>query len=161
MSRILGTPGMLVLVLLASCATGSGDSARSGGPGDSPDEPKLEKYENYIENPTEIVGDEVTVILPDIYGDDLVVKGLSTGWTEENGKRTWEGSGECRLELRSLRIRCKELTVTLVPIDEDPEVVIQASGNVSLAQQVKGVGSWFDNLRLLMIRNERMRMMEE
>ena len=75
-----------------------------------------------------------------------------------DGKSTWEGSGDVLLEVRSLKIHCKQLTVTLVPPGDDPEVVINAVGNVSLAQQVRGIGSWFEDLSFLIINNERMRM---
>ncbi len=149
---------LLLLAVSASCQS-KPNSTPERRP--APEEgPKLEKYQHAIENPTEIVGDEVTVILPDFYADELHLEGLSSGWIAADGKSTWEGSGDCVLQVRSLVIHCKILTVTLVPPGDDPEVLIQANGNVSLAQQVRGIGSWFENLILLMIRNDRMRMME-
>ena len=53
------------------------------------------------------------------------------------------------------------LTVTLTPAGDEPEVLILATGDVSLAQKVKGTGSWFKNLSFLSIRNERMQMKEQ
>jgi hypothetical protein len=149
---------LLLLLVVSSCAS-QPNTTPTARPAPE-DVPKLEKYQHYIENPTDIVGDEVTVILPDFYADDIELSGLGSGWMLDDGKSTWEGTGDCMLELRSLKIHCKELTVTLVPPGDEPEVLIQASGGVSLAQQVRGIGSWFENLALLTIRNDRMRMME-
>jgi len=148
---------ILLLVALASCQSRPNITPE---PRPAPEAgPKLEKYQYSIENPTEIVCDEATVILPDFYADDVQLEGLGSGWLPADGKRTWEGSGDCVLRVRSLKIYCKALTVTLVPPGDDPEVLIQASGDVSLAQQVRGIGSWFEDLILLTIRNDRMRMM--
>jgi hypothetical protein len=135
----------------------------SSAPPEAPEpvETEPERYEHYIRYPTEIVGDRAVVILPEFYGPDLSVAGMGAGWVEEEGKRSIEVSGDCLLTLFGLTIRCRVLSATLVPVAEEPEVLIQASGDVSLAHQVKGVGSWFEHLRLLTIRNERMRMMEE
>jgi hypothetical protein len=149
-------PALLLLVLVTACA-GSSHTAKPGQPDG---ERKLEKHQHYVENPTGITGDAVIVILPALYADDLEVKGLGSGWIEDGGKRTWEGSGECRLELHALRVQCRLLTVTLVPPGDELEVLIQASGTVTLAQQVKGVETFYDNLKLLTIRNDRMWMLE-
>lgn len=149
---------LLLLIVVTACAS---NPSTTPEPRPAPEEgPKLKKYQHAIENPTEITGDEVTVILPDLYADDIELTGLGSGWMLEDGTSTWEGTGDCSLAVRSLRIHCNELTVTLVPAGDEPEVMIQASGNVSFAQQVRGVGSWFENLVLLTIRNDRMQMME-
>ena len=151
---------LLLVLALVSCAGKTG-TAPEATPRPPPDEwPKLEKYQHFIENPTDIVGDEAIVILPEFYADDIHLEGLGSGWIEEGGKSTWEGSGDCLLEVRSLRIQCRLLTVTLVTPTDEPEVLIQASGNASLAQQVRGIGSWYQDLMLLTIRNERMRFMQ-
>ncbi len=149
---------LLLVLFFAACTAASGNSGPGDPEGDPPAEARLEKYEHYIENPTDIVGGEVIVILPDFYAGDLTLEGLGSGWVEEGGKSTWEGSGNCKLELRSLRIQCRLLTVTLTPAGDEPEVLILATGAVSLAQQVKGTGSWFQELSFLSIRNDRMRM---
>ncbi len=93
------------------------------------------------------------MILPRTYEDEIEVQGLSAGWRDSGGKRVWEGTGDCRLEILALEIRARALTVTLVPVQEEPEVLIQATGNVSYRHAVKGVANMKDGLEFLMITN--------
>ena len=119
-----------------------------------PDEPDvLPPHEVYLRRPTTITGDEAHVILPRTYEDEVDVSGLSAGWRDVGGKRTWEGSGDCRLEILSLVVSARALNVTLVPVAEEPEVTIQATGNVSYRHSVKGVVNMKDGLDLLMNTN--------
>jgi hypothetical protein len=138
------------LVLAAACA-GTGEAPE---PDDAP--ARVPKHETYLRHPTKITGDEVHVILPRAYEDEVEVEGLSYGWREKGGKRTWEGTGRCRLSVLSLRVEATSLTVTLVPEREEPEVMIQASGDASYRQEVRDKVNANSGLAILQITNDRL-----
>lgn len=148
--------GVLFLaVLAAGCASGNGvapEEPRGGGSGGS----RIERHETYIRNPTRVDGDAVLVILPVGYRENVAVQGLSEGWREEGGLTTWTGAGICLLELDRLGIRARRsLKVTLKDGQEEPEVTIQASGNVSMLHSVRGVGSSVNGADFLLLVNDR------
>ena len=115
----------------------------------------IPKHETFLRNPTAIRADSVRVILPASYSTKLEVSGLSDGWKSDAELRVWEGTGDCRLALLLLHIRCGELSVTLVNREQEPEVVVQARGNVDMEHVVRGVVTRSDGVTLLMLRNEK------
>jgi len=145
------TPAVLML-LVAACA---GTGAAPESPGDGAPA-RIPKHETYLRNPTTITGDEVRVILPRAYEDEVEVEGLSSGWRESGGKRAWEGTGRCRLSVLSLRIEAAVLSVTLVPAADVTEVMIQAVGDVSYRQEVRDKVNLKSGLSFLMISNDRL-----
>lgn len=147
---------------LAACGTpnggggapgGGGGTGRSGG-AEKP-ERRLAPWETYVRSPTEIRADEVRVVAPDFLRSDLKLSGLSAGFAEKDGATTWEGTGECRLELFELEVRCRKLVVSLLPVSGEPEFLLTATGPVILAHVSGGIGNLSENLDFLMIRNDR------
>lgn len=158
--RILTRCALVLLLALASACAGS-PGRRGGTDGAAPEagaggEGALKPWETYVRNPTELRADEVTALLPARWGEDVELRGLSAGFTEnEDGWRTWRGTGDCRLALYDLKIRAKKLTVTLVPGPGEPEVILQAEGNVVLAHVSKGIGNLSEGVEFLHIRNDK------
>lgn len=154
-------PGMLIVLLLAACA--GGPRGQDGANADEPakrQERRIPKWETFVLSRTEIRADRVWVVLPEKVAGDLTVSGLSSGWSAPSGKRTWQGSGECRLKLHELLIKCRQLDVTLVPTRPAPEMLLTAEGHVTLAHVSKGIGSLAQNLDYLFIRNEHQRQVQ-
>jgi hypothetical protein len=144
---------VLVLLLLSACA---GTAPPGGTAPKAPPEKSIEPYEQYVKNPTEIRADDVKAVLPAKWAGDLHLTGLSEGFTDRpGGRREWTGTGDCRLELFALRIRAKKLTVTLVPDQPAPEVLLSAEGNVVVAHVSHGVGNLTEGKKLVVIRNDR------
>lgn len=154
----LRAPRLLTLLVLLAAAACAGDGPRRGGTagGAAADPESRAPWETYVRNPTEIRAREVTALFPARWEDDLEVSGLSSGFTEnEAGWRTWKGTGDCRLSLFALKIRANRLTVTLVPGEGEPEVILQAEGNVILAHVSRGIGNLSDEIEFLHIRNDK------
>ena len=148
--------GVLFLaVLVAGCAS-SGDGSPETSRGGEREAARIERHETYIRNPTRVDGDAVIVILPAGYRESVTVQGLSEGWREEKGRIIWAGSGICLLELDQLGIRARRsLKVTLKEGQLEPEVTIQASGNVSMLHSVRGVGNSISGAEFLLLVNDR------
>jgi hypothetical protein len=143
---------MLLVLLAAAAASCSGGGRREpDGPGEGP----VPAYETYVKNPTEIRAEEVRAIFPAAYSEKISLTGLSDGWREEEGSRVWEGSGSCSLSLHRLKVSCRALTVTLVEEQKEPEVMIQATGDVYIGHGVRSVATYAEHLSFLLLRNDR------
>jgi len=154
---------VLLALLLAACQTGSKKKARGGAEGDpadgsakagAPAEPEI-PHERFLANPTVVKARSIQAILPAVYRDEIRTKGLSAGWREMDGRRVWEGSGEVEVRLRSLVLSGPSVTVTLVSGQPEPEVLIQASGDVSFGHVWRGLRTAWEGKAFLMIRNDR------
>jgi len=155
---------LLALVLvLAACQSGSGRNtgngagkkAAGGAANDAePKEPEV-PHERFLANPTVVRARSIQVILPAAYRDEIETEGLSAGWQELNGRRVWEGSGEVEVRLRKLVLTGPSVTVTLVEDQPEPEVMIQATGDVSFGHLSKGLSTQWEGKAFLMIRNDR------
>jgi hypothetical protein len=137
------------LLLVAACGT------TRGGAGGAADAPEIPPWQVYVKNPTEIRSGKFTAILPARWESDLTVSGLSDGWKERDGKKSWSGTGDCHLKLFRLDVKCHQLTVTLVPDQPEPEVLLTAEDHVVLAHVSKRIGNLSQDLEFLLIRNDR------
>lgn len=152
---------ILSLALLLSGCTGAGAPApEAPPPAPGPAGDPVAKHEWYVRHPTDLEAETVRLVLPMSMKDEIQTAGLMTGWRAEGDRLVNRGTGECTLRLRSLVVRAGELDVTLVPDGGEPEVVIQALGHASLAHSVRGVGSWYEDRSMIMIRNDRLRIAE-
>jgi hypothetical protein len=139
------TPVLILAVLAAACAT-----VETVTP---PAPPK--PHETFLANPTRIEATSVRLLLPAGYRDAIRLSGLSGGWMRDGEIETWEGTGACELDLLSLSVRCRELSVTLRHPSGEPEVMIQAEGEVRWSHAVRGIGSATEGVSFLMLRNDR------
>jgi hypothetical protein len=137
---------VLVFVVLATACV-----AVEPDPAPAPRPP----HETFLANPTRIEAESVRILLPVAYRRDLRVSGLSAGFRSDGPVETWEGTGACEFDLLALAVRCRSLHVTLCPPSGEPEVVIQAEGDVSWSHVVRGLGSEAEGLSFLMLRNDR------
>jgi len=157
--RAARTATRVVLLLLtaaaASCQSGQAPQDPDGTGRAAAEPVRIPRHEHYLRNVTEIRADAVSVLLPMAYCDEVNVSGLSAGWVEEDGDRVWEGSGDARLRVLSLSVFTKGLSVRLVAEQPEPEVIISAIGAVSMANSVRGFGSYIEGVEFLLLRNDR------
>lgn len=140
----------LLLALFAGGCVAAGGAVPDPAPTAAPALP----YERFLVNPTEVRAEEVRFLAPAACEAEIRLSGLTSGWREGPGGRTWEGTGDCRLTLRALSVGCRRLTVTLVPSGE-PEVLLSAEGAVAWSHTVRGVTTFAEDLSLLVLRNDR------
>jgi hypothetical protein len=146
---------LLALAALAACQSGQGSAkANDERPASVP---KVPPHEQYLRNVTRIRADQVFLILPEVYGDELRIEGLKTAWVEdeEAGTRSMTAKGEVMAYLLELTVKTRDLKVTLVKKQPEPEVMITAVGRASMAHSVAGIGQYVDDVRILHIRNDK------
>ena len=150
---------LLLVLLFTSCVTKGGDeretngNSANGATGAESERERILPHERYLKHPTRIEADQVLMILPAEYAEEIEVSGLTAGWQTRGPNRVWEGSGNCELKVLSLTIVTRDLVLTVVPDQEEQVVNITATGNVICAHSVRGMGN-YDEWSFLVITNE-------